>query len=267
MSEPGAATAAGTVGTVGAAGAPRRASLWVTGLHTGGCSACAQSLAALEAPRYAKRLAALGVSFIRSPRQSDVILLCGALTEQARVSVSRVLEGTPRPRALVAVGDCAINGCVFAGSPSLITPLAQTLNVNVEIGGCPPTPEAIIAAVGEAGRLLSAGVGAVAGEPVAPTILPPTPSAPSVPLTAGDRAARLAALIEAASGGWGDDDEDVADDLADDETRGRMPEHMATETNEIAETTTPTEYLPGNGASAPRAGQQKQQKQREEKRR
>lgn len=257
MSEPGAARAVRT---------PRRASLWVTSLHTGGCSACAQSLAALEAPRYAKQLAALGVSFIRSPRQSDVILLCGALTEKARLSVSRVLEGTPRPRALVAVGDCAINGCVFAGSPSLITPLAQTLNMNVEIGGCPPTPEAIIAAVSEAGRLLSAGVGVAAGDPVAPTILPPTPSAPSVPLSARDRAARVAALIEAASDGWSGDDEDEGDDEAPDDEAPPEPPDQATSMNATESTTKAAEidHLTGNGASAPQA---RQQEQREGKRR
>lgn len=242
-----------------AVGASRRASLWVTSVHTGGCSACAQSLAALEAPRYARRLAALGVSFTSAPQHSDVILLCGALTEQARVSVTRLIAGTPRPCALVAVGDCAINGCVFAGSARLIRPLAQTLNVNVEIGGCPPPPQAIIEAIGAAGRLLAEGAGvraAADGEPVAPTILPSTPSAPSVPLSAGDRAARLAALIEAASDGWGDDD----DDLTDDATLGRMPDQPTISPKTATPTTNDNDHLTGNGASAPHARQQEEKR-------
>lgn len=247
----------------------RRASLWVTSVHTGGCSACAQSLAALEAPRYAKRLAALGVSFTSVPQHSDVILLCGALTEPARVSITRLIEGTPRPRALVAVGDCAINGCVFAGSPRLIRPLAQTLNVNVEIGGCPPPPQAIIEAIGEAGRLLAEGAGASVaadGAPVAPTVLPSTPSAPSVPLSAGDRAARLAVLIEAASDGWGEDD----DDLPNAQTLGRMPDPPTSQNRPTPTTQTTTQtttgdaseidQLAGNGASAPRARQQEEKR-------
>ncbi|HEY7848958.1 MAG TPA: hypothetical protein VIC27_02780, partial [Ktedonobacterales bacterium] len=132
----------------------RRTAVWVASLHSGGCSACAESIAALEAPRYARQLRARGVTFARTPRHSDVILLCGALTEQARAAIEALVEGTPRPCALVAVGDCALNGCVFAGSPALTTPLAQALNVNVEIGGCPPAPQAIIEAIAKAQRLL-----------------------------------------------------------------------------------------------------------------
>lgn len=202
--------------------AARRAAVAVTCLHTGGCSACAQSLAALEAPRYAQRLADAGVTFARVPRHSDIVLLCGALTEQARASVSRLLEGTPRPRALVAVGDCALNGCVFAGSPCLTVPLAQAFAVNVELGGCPPSPQAVIDAISEAKRLLcgqsplavvASGAtpveSALAALPIAPPALAvsgaaPTPNDP-------DRAARLGALFTVAGEDWGDDD-DLDDD-------------------------------------------------------
>jgi Ni,Fe-hydrogenase III small subunit len=135
--------------------AARRASIWVASLHTGGCGACAQSVAALEATRYAHRLRALGVTLTPSLRQADVVLLCGALNEQSHDIIASLIEAAPRPRALVAVGDCAINGCVFSGSPTLTTPLAETLAVNVEIGGCPPSPNAILDAIDEARRLLA----------------------------------------------------------------------------------------------------------------
>lgn len=190
---------------------------WVTTIHTGGCSACAQSLAALEAPRYAKRLNALGVTLMRSPRHSDVILLCGALTERARASVSALLDGTPHPRAVVAVGDCAINGCVFAGAPGLTTPLAQTFNANVVIGGCPPAPLAIIDAIAEARRLLGGQLAAADGTPAdedapdaAPALAEPTAEAPANGSagSAPGRATRLAALFESAGEGWDDDEEE-----------------------------------------------------------
>ncbi|HET9112056.1 MAG TPA: hypothetical protein VFN78_14600 [Ktedonobacterales bacterium] len=192
---------------------------WVMTIHTGGCSACAQSLAALEAPRYARRLNALGVTLMRSPRHSDVILLCGALTERARAGVSALLDGTPHPRAVVAVGDCAINGCVFAGAPGLTTPLAQTFNANVVIGGCPPSPLAIIDAIAEARRLLGGQPATTAGAAsadedasgMAPTLAEPTAEAPADGPTPG-RATRLASLFEAAGESWVDDDEDDEDD-------------------------------------------------------
>jgi Ni,Fe-hydrogenase III small subunit len=134
----------------------RRAAVLVASAHVGGCPACAQSIAALSAPRYASRLREQGVILTSAPRQADVLLLCGTLNEQSREAALTLVKETPRPRALVAVGDCALNGCVFAGSPALSgKPLAETLGVNVEIGGCPPTPEVILEAIAEAQRLLA----------------------------------------------------------------------------------------------------------------
>jgi Ni,Fe-hydrogenase III small subunit len=95
-----------------------------------------------------------GVSFARSPRHAQVVLLTGALCSAACASVARLLDAVPEPRVLIAVGDCAIDGCVFRGSPELDASLAETLDVHVEIPGCPPTPEAILDAIAEAKRLL-----------------------------------------------------------------------------------------------------------------
>ena len=136
--------------------AARRAAVLVASAHLGGCPACAQSVAALVAPRYAQRLRAQGVILMAAPRQADVLLLCGALNERSLEAARALVADTPQPRALVAVGDCAINGCVFAGSPALTKqPLAEALEVNVEIGGCPPSPEAILNAIAEAQRMLA----------------------------------------------------------------------------------------------------------------
>lgn len=198
----------------------RRASVWALGLHTGGCSACAESVAALAAPRYARRLRTLGVTFARTPRQADILLLSGALTEQARASLEPLIAGTPRPRALVAIGDCAINGCVFAGSPALTKPLAQVVGANVEIAGCPPTPQAIIEAIAEARRLL---IGAAAPMRL-PSLTADTTSAieaakeTAPEATTGseadqdeERAGRHPAPFATAGGDW-DEDEDEDED-------------------------------------------------------
>jgi Ni,Fe-hydrogenase III small subunit len=99
-------------------------------------------------------LHAQGVNFARSPRHADVVLVSGALSEAAREPIRRVLAGVPQPRALVAVGNCAIDGCVFRGSPHLVPNVAEALDVNVEIAGCPPAPASILAAIGEAAQLL-----------------------------------------------------------------------------------------------------------------
>lgn len=189
----------------------RRASVWVMGLHTGGCSACAESVAALTAKRYATRLRALGVTFARTPRQSDILLLSGALTPEAQASVEALIEETPHPRALVAVGDCAINGCVFAGSPRLVKPLAQVVNANVEIGGCPPTPQAIIDAIAEARRLLI-GAAAPVTPPATTDAKADTEATEAADSPAEPGATQLASLFAAADGDW---EEDGASEPAD----------------------------------------------------
>ncbi len=142
----------------------RRSALWVLPIETGGCGACAQSIAALRSPGFAPALGAEGIAFASSPRHADVLLISGPLSAVAREAVRRVVEAAPLPRALVAVGDCAIDGCVFAGSPGISNSLAEDLDVNVEIAGCPPSPDAILAAIGEAARLLAGSGAAAAGD-------------------------------------------------------------------------------------------------------
>lgn len=138
---------------------PRRATVALYALESGGCGACAQSLAGLRAPRKAPALRASGLAFVASPRHADVLLLAGPLSARAGQAVRRIVEATPLPRAVIAVGDCAIDGCVFAGSGHLTQNPAAALDVNVEIAGCPPSPDAILAAIIEAARLLAGSEG------------------------------------------------------------------------------------------------------------
>lgn len=125
-------------------------------LDSGGCGACVQQIYGLLADRYTPDLREHGVSFARSPRHADIVLVTGALSTAAREPVRQLLAGVPQPRALIAVGNCAIGGCVFRGSPHLVPDGAERLDVNVEIGGCPPPPQAILEAIVEASQLLAA---------------------------------------------------------------------------------------------------------------
>lgn len=163
MSAPNTSTTSTTSASADAgARTRRRAALWVLPIDTGGCGACAQSIAALRSPGFAPALGAEGIAFASSPRHADVLLIAGPLSTVAREAVRQVIEAAPLPRALVAVGDCAIDGCVFAGSPHITASAAEDLDVNVEIAGCPPSPDAILAAIGEAARLLAGAGGAQA---------------------------------------------------------------------------------------------------------
>lgn len=142
----------------------RRGAVAVLPVAAGGCLACAQSVDALQATRYAAALRAQGISFTRSPRHADIVLISGTVTTASLDALRRYLDAVPQPRALIAVGDCAIDGGVFAGAPGLVDSPAEALDVNVEIAGCPPSPTAILTAIGEAAQLLAH---AVADEAVA----------------------------------------------------------------------------------------------------
>ena len=133
----------------------KRALVWALPVAAGGCGACAQSVLALHAPRYAAELRAKGVSFAGSPRHADVVLITGPVTTASLDGLRDYIESVPQPRALIAVGDCAIDGGVFRGSPDLVPSLAEALDVHVEIAGCPPAPSAVLAAIVEAAELLA----------------------------------------------------------------------------------------------------------------
>jgi len=133
---------------------PRR-TVAVLALETGGRGACAESVAALQALHYTAQLTAQGVTFVRSPRHADVVLLSGPFVKRADQAVRRVLDLVPEPQALVAVGNCAINGCVFAGSEEISSSAAEALDVHIELPGCPPTPTSILNAIVRAAELLA----------------------------------------------------------------------------------------------------------------
>ena len=173
----------------------------------GGCSACAQSALALLAPRYSGALAERGIVFTHSPRHADVVLVTGTVTGDSLDALRRYLDGVPQPRALVAVGDCAIDGGVFAGAAQLVQSPAEALDVNVEIAGCPPSPESILAAIGEAVQLLDGDES--------------DDESDDEPAAESEAGPEEVAIEHEESASATADDADSADEPIDDETEGR----------------------------------------------
>ena len=126
-------------------------SIWIFPLNSGSCNGCELEIQALHAARYA--LEARGIAIARSPRHADILLLTGIMTPRSRAAALRVWEQLAEPRAVVAVGDCPINGSVFRGSEAC-SPAAETLPIDVELSGCPPSPTLILEAIEAAARLL-----------------------------------------------------------------------------------------------------------------
>jgi Ni,Fe-hydrogenase III small subunit len=114
-------------------------------IDVGSCDACNREVLALANPRYdASRL---GIFFTNSPRHADVLVVVGVPTPEMREPLRRAYEALPGPKAVVAVGVCAISGGVFAGTPGLAGSLEEIVPVDRYVPGCPPPPVAVLDAV------------------------------------------------------------------------------------------------------------------------
>ncbi len=132
-------------------GHARQHSVWLFSINTGACNACDQELEALHAARYG--LARRGIALALSPRHADILLVTGVLTPRSRKAARAVWEQLAEPRAIVAIGDCPINGSVF-GRAAPDEDASEVLPVDVEVPGCPPTPALILQGIEEAIKLL-----------------------------------------------------------------------------------------------------------------
>jgi Ni,Fe-hydrogenase III small subunit len=81
-----------------------------------------------------------GLRFVASPRHADVLLVTGPVTTNMREALERTYNATPAPKWVVAVGDCARDGGVFAGSYACVGGISGVLPVDLHIRGCPPSP-------------------------------------------------------------------------------------------------------------------------------
>lgn len=126
----------------------RMKSPWIFHLNTGSCNGCDIEIVAALTPRYDPER--LGCVLVGSPRHADVLLLTGPLTHKMFSRVVRVYEQTPEPKAVVAVGACAVSGGPFLGSYTVEGPLDRIIPVDVYVAGCPPRPEAIVRGIVDA---------------------------------------------------------------------------------------------------------------------
>ncbi|MBS9535539.1 NADH-quinone oxidoreductase subunit B family protein [Mycobacterium sp. M1] len=122
-----------------------RGSLQVRHIDAGSCNGCEIEIAAAFGPVYdAERF---GARLVASPRHADALLITGAVTRNMVEPLRNAVAATPKPRLVIACGDCAINCGVFAGAYGVVGPVSAIVDVDVEIPGCPPTPDQIVAAL------------------------------------------------------------------------------------------------------------------------
>jgi Ni,Fe-hydrogenase III small subunit len=117
-------------------------SLVIREIDAGSCNGCELEIHALSNPVY--DLERLGLKFAASPRHADVLLVTGPVTHNMRMALERTWRATPDPKWVVALGDCACSGGVFAGSYACVGPVSAVVPVDLHITGCPPRPVEIL---------------------------------------------------------------------------------------------------------------------------
>jgi Ni,Fe-hydrogenase III small subunit len=113
-------------------------SLAIREVDAGSCNACELEIHALNNAFY--DLERFGLRFVASPRHADVLLVTGPVTKNMRLALERTYNATPGPKWVVAVGNCAVDGGIFAGSYAATGGVDKVVPVDLRIKGCPPTP-------------------------------------------------------------------------------------------------------------------------------
>jgi Ni,Fe-hydrogenase III small subunit len=117
-------------------------SLSIREVDAGSCNGCELEIHALGNAFY--DLERFGLRFVASPRHADVLLVTGPVTKNMREALERTYRATPDPKWVVALGDCARDGGMFAGSYACVGSVAAVVPVDLHIAGCPPPPAQIL---------------------------------------------------------------------------------------------------------------------------
>ena len=112
----------------------RTGSLWPM---TFGLACCAVEMIHAYMPRY--DLDRFGIIPRASPRQSDVMIVAGTLTNKMAPALRKVYDQMPEPRWVISMGSCANGGGYYHYSYSVVRGCDRVVPVDIYVPGCPPT--------------------------------------------------------------------------------------------------------------------------------
>ncbi|MFA4850500.1 MAG: NADH-quinone oxidoreductase subunit B family protein [Methanoregula sp.] len=117
-------------------------SLAIRELDTGSDNATEIEINNLNNPYY--DVERFGITFVASPRHADILLVTGAVTHNMAIAAKKTYDAMPSPKFVIAVGDDACTGGIFAGTYAVLGGADRIFPVDLKIPGNPPTPTQIL---------------------------------------------------------------------------------------------------------------------------
>jgi Ni,Fe-hydrogenase III small subunit len=117
-------------------------SLHIRFVDAGACGACISEARQLNNPYY--NMHRLGFFMTPTPRNADVLLVSGPVSDAMRYPLQKAYDAMPEPKRVMAIGACAIFGGIFTPSFATADGASEIVPVDVVVPGCPPPPLAIL---------------------------------------------------------------------------------------------------------------------------